>query len=205
MKAGKAEGSSRGPVDAGGDLLLALCLEHPAISAIWDDWQKIDLPDCWLVAGCLAQTVWNRRFGLPHGHGIADLDLVYFDPHDLSEAGEQRQAERIRQAFPAVGLWIDVKNEARVHLWYEGKFGYPIRPYRSTVDAIDSFPTTATTIGMRPLPGGADVHCTFGTGDLFAGLVRPNKRQITRTIYHAKVSRWLALWPGLDVVPWGTD
>lgn len=177
-------------------------LKNPAVSTVWHGWHHLNLPDCWLVAGCLAQTVWNERFGLPSERGISDLDLVYFDPTDLTEAGEQAHAERIRALFPELGIWIDVKNEARVHLWYEAKFGYKIKPYRSTIDAIDTFPTTATAIGIRPVLRGSEIYTSFGLTDLFNGVVRPNKRQITREIYEAKVSRWLAHWPDLNIVRW---
>lgn len=182
--------------------LLDMVLGNPVIRAVWQGWHLLDLPECWLVAGCLAQTVWNHRFGLPPGNGISDIDLVYFDPDDLSEAKEQRHAKRVRSAFPDLGCWMDVKNEARVHLWYEARFGYPITPYRSVIDAIDSFPTTATTIGIRPTTGGAELYATFGLGDVLAGVVRPNKRLITRAIYEAKATRWSAHWPGLEIVPW---
>jgi len=182
--------------------LVKIVLANPAIRAIWENWDRLELPDCWLVAGCVAQTVWNHRFGLPVATGIADIDLVYFDPDDLSEASEQDHAERLRRQFPGLGLWVDVKNEARVHLWYESRFGFAIPPYRSVTDAIDSFPTTATAIGLRRGPGDPEVYATFGLSDLLAGVVRPNKRLITRDVYEAKVARWVGLWPRLEVVAW---
>lgn len=182
--------------------LQEIAVSNPAIGQIWRAWHTLDLPDCWLVAGCLAQSVWNAQFGLPALHGLSDIDLIYFDETDLTEAAEQGHADRIRALFPALGVWIDVKNEARVHLWYEAKFGYPIAPYRSATDAIDTFPTTATAIGLRPSDSGAEVHAPFGLWDLFDGVVRPNKRQITREIYYAKVKRWRVHWPHLHIIDW---
>ena len=182
--------------------LHATVLQNPDIRAICKRWSAVNLPNAWLVAGALAQTVWNARFGLPPGHGISDIDLIYFDPGDLTAAAEQAQAARIRALFPDVAPWIDVKNEARVHLWYAAKFGFAIRPYRSSRDAIDSFPSTATTLALRPAPHGPALHAPFGLDDLFAGVVRPNKRLITAAIYAAKVARWRACWPGLDIRCW---
>lgn len=158
-----------------------------------------------MVAGCLAQTVWNIRFGLPADHGISDLDLVYFDPDDLSLSSEQRQAERIRTMFPGLPVWIDVKNEARVHLWYEEKFGYPISPYRSVTDAIDTFPTTATAVGIRPVGGGAEIYARFDLSDLLDGVVRANRKQITRDIYEEKTSKWRKIWPNLTIIEWNKE
>jgi hypothetical protein len=97
---------------------------------------------------------------------------------------------------------FDVKNQARVHLWYEARFGYPIEPYRSSAGAIDTFPTTAGSIGIRPARGELAAYTAFGLDDLLNLKVRPNKRQVTREIYCKKVDRWKALWPMLDIVDW---
>ena len=49
---------------------------------------------------------------------------------------------------------------------------------------------------------GFRVYAPFGLNDLFAMIVRPNKVQITEAIYQAKVARWTACWPRLEVIPW---
>ena len=154
------------------------------------------------MAGVLAQTVWNDAFGLPSTHGISDIDLVYFDGDDLSEEAEARHSTRIRDVFSDLGLWCDVKNEARVHLWYAEKFGETIAPYVSTADAITTFPTAATAVGIQPHPNGLHVFASYGLSDLFGLIVRPNKKQIAQPIYEARVRKWLAKWPHLRVVPW---
>ncbi|MBY5472930.1 nucleotidyltransferase family protein [Rhizobium leguminosarum] len=182
--------------------LQGIVVKSPLLSALLHDWDKIALPGAWLVAGAIAQTVWNHTFGLPPAHGINDIDIVYYDANDLSEDGEAEHAARVRRAFSDLPVWIDVKNEARVHLWYEGKFGYPIKPYTSTTDAIATFPTTATAVGLRPGNGSLELCAPFGLSDLLGGVVRPNKTQIRREIYEQKVTRWIKVWPGLGVVGW---
>ncbi|TPW31159.1 nucleotidyltransferase family protein [Martelella alba] len=184
-------------------LLIDAARQSPLLAPILENWALVDLPHCWLVAGALAQTLWNRMFGFEAGHGIADIDIVYFDPDDLSERGEARHAARIREAFAGIPAWIDVKNEARVHLWYASRFGYEIAPYQSVSDAIATFPTTATTVALRPADGGGFEHeAPFGLGDLVSGIVRPNKTQVSRTVYEHKSERWQALWPELKVMDW---
>jgi hypothetical protein len=79
---------------------------------------EIELPDAWIVAGCMAQTVWNLSAGQPAECGIKDVDLVYFDSSDLSGETEASHGQRVFSLFA-----LDVKNEARVHLWYERRFG----------------------------------------------------------------------------------
>jgi uncharacterized protein len=182
--------------------LRAVLSRSVTVLTVVGRWSAIGLPDCWLVAGCIAQTVWNDAFGLPAGHGISDIDLVYFDGADLSAETEAGHADRIRALFADLGLWIDVKNEARVHLWYAGKFGIALEPYVSTEDAITTFPTTATAVGVQPRSDGLHVFSPYGLADLLGLIVRPNKKQITRPVYDAKVKKWLALWPGLRVVDW---
>jgi uncharacterized protein len=182
--------------------LQTVLRRNPLMARVLDGWGQIGLPDCWLVAGALAQTVWNDVLGFPPTHGISDIDLVYFDAEDLSAEGETRQAARIRALFSELGVWVDVKNEARVHLWYAAKFGEIIAPYVSTEDAITTFPTTATAVGVQPRANGLRVFSPYGLSDLLGLIVRPNKKQITRPIYDAKVEKWLARWPELRVVPW---
>ena len=177
----------------------------PLLRPILDRWDDIRLPDAWLVAGAVAQTVWNEKLGFPPDYGIRDVDIVYFDGDDLRADSETREEQRVRSLFAGLPVAFDVKNEARVHLWYAAKFGRAIPPYRSTEDAIATFPTTATAIGVRPAEGRLEVTAPFGLTDLLGLVVRPNKAQVTQQVYDAKVTRWRDLWPGLDIRPWDED
>ena len=183
------------------DALLA----NPVISGLLGRWDALALPNCWLVAGVVVQSYWNAAHKLPPLHGISDIDLIYFDPNDLSESSESRAAHRVSELFNHPTIGFDVKNEARVHLWYERKFGYPIEPYASSESAIDTFPTTAGSIGIRPAKNGIEAYATFGFEDLLNLVVRPNKRQVTRDIYTEKVARWRELWPLLRIVDWDDE
>lgn len=174
----------------------------PIVLPILDRWEHIGLPECWLVAGAVFQTMWNEAYGLAAEHGIKDIDLVYFDAGDLSVEAEIRHEARINDLFADLAVPIDVKNEARVHLWYAEKFGYSIRPYTSTAGAIATFPITAGSIGVRPGADGLEFCAPFGLTDLCDLIVRPNKVQITEAIYVAKLDRWRTLWPRLKIIDW---
>jgi hypothetical protein len=144
--------------------------------------------------------------GFPLTANIKDYDIVYFDLTDLSGGAEEARAEEARKLFEDLGVELDVKNEARVHLWYPDHFGYAIKPYSSTEDGISTWPTTATAIGVRRNPDGSlTVYTPFGLEDLYGLIVRPNKRQITKEIYLTKVERWKKCWPRLVVVPWESE
>jgi len=182
--------------------LAAVVRSSPALAPLLERWEEVALPDGWLAAGAIAQSVWNDAFGCPPLHGLDDIDLVYFDAGDLSEAAEAGHAARLRRRFAGLPVRLDVKNEARVHLWYGARFGHAIQPYASIAEAVATFPTTATAVALRPASIGLDVLAPFGLGDLLGCVVRPNKAQIKRAIYEAKLARWRPLWPGLRVVEW---
>jgi hypothetical protein len=80
--------------------------------------------DGWLVAGCLFQTVWNLQAGRAPEAGIKDYDIFYFDAGDVSVAAEAAVQARVERALGSVAAPIEVKNQARVHLWYEERFGH---------------------------------------------------------------------------------
>jgi uncharacterized protein len=122
--------------------------QNQCLADILERFDETALPDAWLVAGCIAQTIWNLACGQPAELGIRDLDLIYFDDQDLSLGAEAGHERRLRDLFGHLAIKLDVKNEARVHLWYRERFGYAIERYRSSADAIATFPTTATAVGV---------------------------------------------------------
>lgn len=183
--------------------LTQIVRRHPILGALLRQWHSMGLADCWLSGSAIAQAVWNATFDLAPEHGLADVDLVYFDKADLSEASEAGEAARIARSFAHLPVRLDVKNQARVHLWYPSRFGYSIAPYTSVAQAIATFPTTSAAIGIRP--GASDLlDCVapYGLSDLLKPIVRPNRVQVTKAIYDGKVARWRELWPGLEVIEW---
>ncbi|MFD2444162.1 nucleotidyltransferase family protein [Bacillus sp. CGMCC 1.16607] len=162
-----------------------------------------ELINYYIGAGALVQTVWNYLSGNPLEYGISDIDIVYYDDKDLSREKEEYIERKIMSLLGDFPFKIDVKNEARVHLWYKEKFGYCIEPYQSLEDAINSWPTTATSLGVRRASNGEfKVYAPYGLNDLFNMIVRANKLQVTRGIYERKVTKWTELWPELEVIPW---
>ncbi|HVB14743.1 MAG TPA: nucleotidyltransferase family protein [Candidatus Dormibacteraeota bacterium] len=161
------------------------------------------LPGWYLASGCVGQTVWNVLSGRPPGAGVKDYDLPYFDATDLSWEVEDRAIRAAQECFAGVPCPVEVRNEARVHLRYEQRFGVPCPPYDSTEAAIATFPTTATSVGIRlDLAEFGQVFAPFGLADLLAMVVRANLALAPRPVYEAKVQRWQAEWPGLTVLPW---
>jgi hypothetical protein len=190
-------------VDEKGRALEESMRRNPSIAGILDMAPTLNLPNWYLGAGCVAQTVWNELHGFAPTAHIKDYDFVYFDDSDLSYESENSHIKEGEKLFQSLGVKVEMKNEARVHLWYQEHFGYSISPYKSVEDAIASWPTTATSIGVKLDERRRFMaFAPFGLDDLYGLVVRPNKRQITKEIYLEKVQRWTKFWPNLKVVPW---
>ena len=190
------------PVDRQVRALERILSGSPRVEAILAAAPALGLPDWYLGAGAVTGTVWNRAHGFAPDHGIKDNDLVYFDRDDLTRETEQEVERRAGRLLARTGVHLDVTNEARVHQWYEERFGPALDPYRSTGHAISTWPTTASSIGVRREAGTFSVCAPFGLRDLFALVVRPNRTLTTRAVYEAKSTRWQAAWPRLTVLPW---
>ena len=157
----------------------------------------------YIGAGCITNTVWNDISGYPLEYGISDIDIVYYAPDDITSENEKKLKDNLLNLLGDFQFKLDVKNQARVHLWYENKFGFSIKPYNSLEEAIDSWPTTATALGLRKEQDGTyKIYAPYDLDDLFSMVVRPNKLMITREIYENKVQKWREKWPKLMVVPW---
>jgi hypothetical protein len=192
---------SRLPVDEQLDAFRQVLRGNDVLVEVLDRAAAVDLPGWYLTAGCVFQTVWNAVTGRAPTNGIADYDLFYFDATDLSWAAEDAVIRSA--AFAGVAAEVQVRNEARVHLWYEQKFGVPCPPYTSTEAAIDSFASTTCCLGVRLESGGHwRVYAPHGLSDVFSLVVRPNPVLAPRAVYEAKTSRWLREWPELTVLPW---
>jgi hypothetical protein len=90
------------PLNPGADLqrrFVSQALQNPHNAALLGRLPFLGLPDAWLVAGCLFQTVWNLRSGLPPTANIKDYDAFYFDALDLSESAEQAVQARASALF----------------------------------------------------------------------------------------------------------
>ncbi|MEW1931156.1 nucleotidyltransferase family protein [Rhodococcus sp. NPDC079359] len=190
----------------GEDEFVSVVRSNPAVAEILGRAPQLGLPGWYLTAGGLFQTVWNHLDGRDLRAGIRDYDFFYFDDSDLSYDAENEVIERAASVFDDLGVNVEVRNEARVHLWYEQHFGTPIAPYRSTEDAIDHFVSTTCCFGITTDQGGTDVvYAPHGFDDLFGGIVRPNPRLPMRHVYEAKAARWTTEWPNLTVLPWPTE
>jgi uncharacterized protein len=183
------------------DEFLATALRNPVNEIIADELFRLALPDIWIVSGCLVQTAWNVLTARAVGYGIEDYDIFYFDP-DTSWQAEDMVIRKLQDRFANLGARVEVRNQARVHLWYPEKHGLPYPALGCSTDGIDRFLTKNTQVGIRRTQGGHDVYAPNGFDDIAGMIVRPNPEpNFSAANYTAKARRWKALWPELTVLP----
>lgn len=183
------------------DDFLAAVLRNPVNAAIADELFRLALPDAWTVAGCLTQTVWNGLTKRAVDYGISDYDVFYFDP-DTSWQAEDAVIRRLQGLSATLGVKVEVRNQARVHLWYPQKHGLPYPALACSTAGIDRFLTRNTKVGIRRTPGGYDIHAPDGFDDIAGMIVRPNPTpNFSAANYGAKARRWKELWPEITVLP----
>jgi hypothetical protein len=182
------------------DRFLGIVLADPTVRAVLDRAPVLGLQDWWLTAGVLFQTVWNQVTGRPAGAGIRDADLFYFDG-DTSWEAEDAVIRAGADLFADLPVPVEIRNEARVHLWYAEHFDAPgPAAFRSCTEAIDCFAAVCCSYGLTlDADGSPRVYAPYGYDDLFALVVRPNRRQAPRHVYEAKTARWRQHWPELTV------
>ena len=191
------------PIDEQVAAFRAVLQRNQVLAEVLSRAAVLDLPGWYLVAGCLYQTVWNAVTGRPPEAGILDYDLAYFDATDLSWQAEDAVIQAGQQRFGDLPAPVQIRNQARVHLWYEQKFGVACPPHTSTEAAIDTFEATTACLGVRLLSGGRwRVYAPHGLADVFNLVVRPNPVLAPGVVYQAKTARWRSQWPSLTVLPW---
>lgn len=186
------------------DLLVRTISKSEPINKVLQTLKDLNLPfEYYVGAGCITNTIWNDISGYPLEYGISDIDIVYYDEDDLGSDSEKKLIQKLEGKLRDCQFDFDVKNQARVHLWYESKFGFPIKPYPSLEAAIDSWPTTATALGIRIEKNGLHkIYAPYHLDDLFSMVVRPNKSLVTKEIFENKANKWKKRWPKLQIVPW---
>lgn len=181
------------------EIMLDMIRRTGFLQGVFDRAQELALPNWRVVSGVLYNTVWNHLTGRPDGYGIKDVDIFYYDS-DTSWEGEDRI---IKQAtgFPAMPP-VEVRNQARVHLWFARHFGYEIAPVTSVEDGIDRFASTTHCVGLRVENGCYDFYAPYGLRSIFEMKVRPNPLQDNKATHDAKGARQKATWPELEIIPW---
>jgi len=174
----------------------------PVLMRILEGMHELDLPDPLLGSGAIYNTVWNVLTDRPPLTGIKDADVVYFDPSDRSYEAEDRVIRRASAHFAGLPIPVEVRNQARVHLWFPQKFGVHYPALRSSAEMMNYFASKTHAVAARLEEGRIAIYAPFGLDDIFAFRVTPNPALDNRRTHAAKAERAMAIWPELTYVPW---
>lgn len=182
--------------------LEAIVRAVPTTMEVLQRARDLDLPDWLVFSGAVYQPVLNHLTGRAPDYGIKDYDLGYFEPSDTSYEAEDTVIRRVAAAFaPPLREMVEVRNQARVHLWFEAKFGEAYAPLTHTAEALTRFVSPLFAVGVRlEADDSMTVVAPFGLADLFALRLRPNPRRATAGFPRtsASVTR---RWPEIRVEP----
>ncbi len=130
--------------------------------------------------------------------GIKDYDVFYFDGGDLSWEAEDAVIRRAGELFGDLGVTVEFKNQARVHLWYREKFGRFYPQLTSARDGIDRFLIACTCVGIEA--GTGVVYAPDGFDDLWRGNLRLNPVNSADELFAAKAAQYVERWPWLTAL-----
>jgi len=160
------------------------------------------LPEWYVGGGSIGQIVWNYFHNFAPNFGVNDFDVVYFDPNTSYEAEDIfiQKGKKIFKKFPTK---VEIRNQARVHLWFPQKTGIPMKPFTCVEEAISTFPTTSSAIGVTLNPKNKlKIFAPRGFYDILTITMRANKVRVSKKAFEKKVKDWSKKWPKLKVIPW---
>lgn len=188
------------------DRFIEIVRGVPTTMRVLETVRALDLPDWMVFSGAVYQPVWNHLTGRAPDYGVKDYDVAYHDDSDTSYEAEDVVIKRVAAAFePPLRELVEVRNQARVHLWFNKKFGAdePYPPLENSAAALKRFVATAFCVGVRlEADDRLSVWAPFGLEDLFALRLRPNPLRVKgaggweRTTASAK-----ARWPEISIEP----
>jgi uncharacterized protein len=176
--------------------LINMIKASPRVMQVLEIARAANLPDWRLVAGSIYGTVWNALTNRDPNHGIKDYDICYYDP-DTSWDGEDVIIKKVAALTPPELLpLIEVRNQARVHLWFGDKFGGDYPALTCTDEALSRYLCYSDAVAVRlEADDRITIAAPFGLGDVFDMVMRSNPGRGATGNRRAKVAAVQARWP----------
>ena len=183
------------------DRLVAIVRSDADLIHVLTTVRALGLPDWRIFSGAVYQSVWNALTGRPAGYGRKDFDLGYFDP-DTSWEAEDVIIKHVAAAFDEpFASAVEVRNQARVPIWFPARFGEPYDPIDCTDAALERFVAPAFAVGIRLEADDAiSIAAPLGLEDIFALTLRPNPKRSVARDWDRVVARARDRWPELVVI-----
>ncbi len=181
--------------------LAGIVRADPGLMHVLTTVRGLGLNDWRVFSGAVYQSVWNAVTGRPAGYGRKDYDLGYFDP-DTSWDAEDVVIKRVAAAFDEpFSTDVEVRNQARVHIWFPDRFGEPYEALTGTDEALARFVAPAFAVGVRLEADDAiSIAAPFGLEDVFSMTLRPNPNRPVAKGWDKAVASARARWPEIQVI-----
>ncbi len=180
--------------------LVEIVRADPGLMHVLTGIRSQRLPDWRVFSGAVYQSVWNALTGRPAGYGVRDYDVGYYDP-DTSWDAEDVIIKRVAASFEEpFRSMVEVRNQARVPIWFPAHFGEPYDPLSGTDEALARFVAPAFAVGVRlELDDAISVAAPLGLEDMFALTLRPNPNRPMARDWARVIEKARARWPELIV------
>ena len=187
------------------ETFIKIIKQNSDLVTILDYIYELKLPNFYIAAGSVFQTIWNYYDNKPLNFGIKDIDIIYYDPINLSKESEQKLEKTIEDYLKNAGLnyELDIHNEARMHLWKKDNENKNIDQYKNSEEAIDQWIATVHAIGITKENNEIKVYAPYGLSDIFSKTIRPIKhKNNSKELYNKKVASWQKRFENLNIVEW---
>ncbi len=158
--------------------------------------RSLELPDWMIGAGFVRNKVWDHLHGYVNAEvPTADIDLIYFDPADISEEREKEYDVLLRKK---VDVNWSTKNQARMHEKHGKRDSY-----KNAEEALSEWVETPTCVAVRLEDN--DVLTLFaphGITDLVNLVVKPSPAfSNNQDVFWKRVKdkEWERKWPRLKI------
>jgi hypothetical protein len=153
-----------------------------------------------LVSGAVYGTIFNSLTGRPPDYGIKDYDICYFDD-DISWEAEDIWIKRVDASLDEdLRSLAEVRNQARVHLWFESKFGAPYSALKNTDESLERYLCYAHAVAIRlEADDEISICAPFGLDDIFGMVLRPNPKNFAPERFMEKSLSIQKRWPEVKI------
>lgn len=187
------------------DVFISILKKNEDLMLILDYIYNLRLPNFYIAAGSIFQTIWNYYDNKPLNYGIKDIDIIYYDSNNLSKDDETELENKIINHFKEINInyEFDIHNEARMHLWKKENENKNINQYESSEDAIDQWIATVHSVGITKENNEIKVYAPYGLSDIFSRTIRPIKHKAnSKELYEKKANSWSKRFDNLNIIEW---
>ncbi len=187
------------------ELFINILKRNTNLMKVLDFIDTLNLPNYYIAAGSVFQTIWNYFDNVDLNNNIKDIDVIYYDKTNLDVNKDIDICNKIIEFCKNNNLnyEIDVSNEARMHLWKKEHENKDVEQYRNSEDAINYWIANMHAIGITKINNELYVYAPFGLSDIYSRTIRPIKHKYnSKELYDKKVKSWSSRFDNLNIVEW---